>query len=336
MTTQSTHASEKPVPTSIPSDRSWSDRFANLGRRFLPYALIVGLIVLFSAKNKLFLTSDNMFNILRSSATLMVVACGATLIIVAGSIDLSVGAVAALTGTIAVYFSAEGHPWWMVLALPIGAACGLLNGTLVAYAKLPSFLTTLGTLFILGGLALRITGGASQQMNAPILDNLINSSTILNIPNNVWWAVIVFVITAVIAYRTPFGRHVYAVGGNERVARLSGLRIERTKLLLFGFSGLLAGVAGLMLVGQGGGSSPGMGDPFLLNSIAAVVMGGTALSGGTGGPARTILGVLTLGIVTNGMVLSQVDPNYQTVVFGIIVLFAVIVSVRRSETTVVK
>lgn len=334
--TTSMDAAEKAAAPLVVGGTPMKERAGTLGRRFLPYALIVALVILFTAKNNLFLSSDNLLNILRSSATLMVIACGSTLIIVAGSIDLSVGAVAALTGTIAVYFSLNGHPGWMILALPIGAACGLVNGVLVAYAKLPSFLTTLGTLFILGGLALRITGGASQQLDAKLLDELINSSTVLGIPNNVWWAVIVFIITAVLAYRTPFGRHVYAIGGNERVARLSGLRIERTKLLLFGFSGLLAGVAGLMLVAQGGGSSPGMGDPFLLNAIAAVVMGGTALNGGSGGPARTILGVLTLGIVTNGMVLSQVDPNYQTVVFGVIVLFAVLVSVRRSETQVVK
>jgi len=331
MTTQTTEKS-----TQVAAQVSSSERMGNWGRRLLPYALIIGLMILFSAKNKNFMTVDNMFNILRSSSTLMVIACGATLIIVAGSIDLSVGAVAALTGTIAVYLNLEGMTQWMWLAIPIGLVCGLLNGVLVAYAKLPSFLTTLGTLFILDGLALRITGGASQLMDAPTLDKMINDEWILGIPNIIWWAVVIFVITAIVAYRTPFGRRVYAIGGNERVARLSGLRVERTKLMLFGLSGLLAGVAGLMLIGQGGGSSPGMGDPFLLNSIAAVVMGGTALNGGSGGPARTILGVLTLGIVTNGMVLSQVDPNYQTVVFGVIVLFAVIVSVRRSETGVVK
>ena len=333
-----TRESAGPVVPAVqpPASRISSEALWNVGRRVLPYALIVALLMFFTAQSSLFLTKDNIFNILRSSSTLMVIACGATLIIVAGSIDLSVGAVAALTGTIAVHFSAQGHSGWMWLALPIGALCGLVNGLLVAYAKLPSFLTTLGTLFILNGLALRITGGAAQQMNAPTLDKLVNNSSFLGLPNIVWWAVAVFVVIAVVAYRTPFGRHVYAVGGNERVAKLSGLPVQRTKLILFGLSGLLAGVAGLMLVGQGGGSSPGMGDPFLLNAIAAVVMGGTALNGGSGGPARTILGVLTLGIVTNGMVLTQVDPNYQTVVFGVIVLLAVIVSVRRSETQVVK
>ena len=334
MTQQTTNISPAPaVAASTLITREW---LASISRRLLPFALIIALVVLFSAENKHFLTSGNLLNILSSSSTLMVIACGSTLIIVAGSIDLSVGSTAALTGTIAVWLSVNGMAGWMWVALPIGLLCGLVNGLLVAYAKLPSFLTTLGTLFILNGLALRITGGAAQQMNAPLLDNLINNSSILGIPNVVWWAVVAFVVTAVIAYRTPFGRHVYAVGGNERVARVSGLRIERTKLLLFAFSGLMASIAGLMLIGQGGGSSPNMGDPFLLNAIAAVVMGGTSLNGGSGGPARTVLGVLTLGIVTNGMVLSQVDPNYQTVVFGVIVLFAVIVSVRRSETGVVK
>ncbi|WP_327241780.1 ABC transporter permease [Streptomyces sp. NBC_01320] len=307
-----------------------------LGSRLLPYALLIALVVYFTAKTDLFLTADNLNTILRSSAVLAVIACASTLVIVAGSIDLSVGGVAALTGTIAVYLTTEGHPNGVWLALPIGLLCGLLNGFLVAYVKLPSFLTTLGVLFILNGLALRITGGSSQMLANPTLDGLINDSDVLGIPNIIWWAVIAFVIVSILAYRTPFGRHVYAIGGNERVARLSGLNVERTKLLLFSLSGLLAGVGGLMLIGQGSGSSPGMGDSFLLNAIAAVVMGGTALNGGSGGPSRTIVGVLVLGIVTNGMTLTHVDPNYQTVIFGVIVLLAVVVTVRRSETGVVK
>ena len=306
------------------------------GTRVLPYALVIALIIFFSALSPAFLTLDNVLNILRSSSVLMVLACASTVVILSGSIDLSVGAVAALTGPIAVTFTANGMPDLVWLALPIGLACGLLNGLLVAYAKLPSFLTTLGVLFIFNGLALRLTDGAAQFMNQPFLDEATNGSAVLGIPNIVWWAVIAFGIMAIIVYRTPFGRHIYAIGGNERVARLSGLPVNRTKFWMFGISGLFAGIGGLLLIGQGGGSSPGMGDVFLLNAIAAVVMGGTALNGGSGGPARTVIGVLTLGIVTNGMTLTQVDPNYQTVIFGVIVLFAVLVTVRRSETGVVK
>jgi ribose transport system permease protein/putative xylitol transport system permease protein len=292
--------------------------------------------VYFTARSALFLTDTNILNILRASSVLMVLSAASTLVIVAGSIDLSVGAIAAFTGTIAAQFTVNGHPTWIWLALPIGLACGLLNGSLVAVAKLPSFLTTLGTMFILGGLALRLTGGASVFMTNDVLNNLTNGTTVAGVPNLIWWAVCAFVVVSVIAYRTPFGRRIYAIGGNERVARLSGLSVVGTKLWIFGLSGAFAGAGGLMLVGQASGSSPGMGDPYLLLAIAAVVMGGTPLNGGTGGPARTVVGVLTLGIVSNGMTLTQVDPNYQTVVFGLIVLLAVMVTVRRAETDVVK
>jgi len=305
-------------------------------RKLVPYALLIALILYFSAESDLFLTKDNWFSILRASSTLMVIAAGATLVIVAGSVDLSVGAVAALAGTLGVHLYNQGHTWALSLAIPVGVACGLANGLLVSYLKLPSFLTTLGTLFIIDGIALKITGGAAEPLDSEALSKLVNDETILGIPNITWWAIIGLAIVSLLAYRTPFGRHIYAIGGNERVARLAGLPVNRDKLLLFVLSGVFAGVAGLMLVGEGGGSSPGMGDSFLLNAIAAIVMGGTALNGGAGGPARTVLGVLTLAVVANGMTLTEVDPNYQSIVFGVIVLFAVAVTVRRSETQVVK
>jgi ribose transport system permease protein/putative xylitol transport system permease protein len=326
---------EAPAPRAA-EPRSVTDLAREWGSRLLPYALVIVLVIYFSARSPLFLTQDNIFIILRASSVLAVIAFASTMVIVAGSIDLSVGGIAALTGTLAAYLTLDGHPHLIWLAPIVGLGCGLVNGFLVAYAKLPSFLTTLGMLFILNGLALRMTGGASQLIVHERLDKLVNDVTFLNVPNVVWWAVLTFVFVAVLAYRTPFGRRIYAIGGNERVARLSGLKVDRTKLMLFGLSGALAGVAGLMLIGQGSGSSPNMGDSFLLNAIAAVVMGGTALSGGSGGPARTLIGVLTLGIVSNGMTLTAVDPNYQTVIFGVIVLLAVVVTVRRSETGVVK
>ncbi|BDZ39317.1 ABC transporter permease [Microbacterium suwonense] len=331
------HLPEPREATGLVATRQIRESFwRRWGARLLPYALVICLMILFSALSPAFLTPDNLLNILRASSVLMVLALSSTIVILSGSIDLSVGAVAALTGTLAVIMTAAGNPGLIWLALPIGLVCGLVNGVLVAYAKLPSFLTTLGTLFIFDGLALRLTGGAAVFMDHPLLDGLVNGADVLGIPNVIWWAVLALIVMSVIAYRTPFGRHIYAIGGNERVARLSGLPVSRTKLWMFGLSGLVAGIGGLMLIGQGGGSSPGMGGPFLLNAIAAVVMGGTALSGGSGGPLRTVIGVLTLGIVTNGMTLTQVDPNYQTVIFGVIVLFAVLVTVRRSETGVVK
>jgi ribose transport system permease protein/putative xylitol transport system permease protein len=168
------------------------------------------------------------------------------------------------------------------------------------------------------------------------MNTLTNTMSIAGLPNLVLWAVIALIITVPLAYRTAFGRHIYAIGGNERLARLAGLPVTRAKLLMFVLSGGFAGVAGLMLDATGGGSSPGMGDSYLLNAIAAIVMGGTALSGGVGGPGRTVLGVLIIGVVSNGMTLLQVDPNLQTMVFGLIVLVAVAATVRRREMESVK
>jgi ribose/xylose/arabinose/galactoside ABC-type transport system permease subunit len=224
----------------------------------------------------------------------------------------------------------------LLLAIPIGVACGLINGFLVSYVKLASFLTTLGTLFIFTGIAQKVTAGEAQPFDNATLHKLVNDTSLGGLPNIVFWALAALIITSVLAYRTPFGRHIYAIGGNERVAELSGLPVRRAKLLMFALSGLMAGIAGLMLNAEGGGSSPGMGDSFLLNAIAAIVMGGTALSGGSGGPARTLLGVLTISVLSNGMTLTQVDPAYQTMVFGFIVLFAVAVTTRRAEVDSVK
>lgn len=308
-----------------------------IGRRVLPYAFLVALVIFFAIDSSEFLTKANIFNVLRSSSTLMVIAAGATLVVVAGSVDLSVGAVAALSGTVVAYMVAQGDSGAvLLLALPIGVACGLVNAVLAAYAKLPSFVTTLGTLFVFNGLAQKITTGQTESFSNNTLNTLVNGTSIGGLPNIVYWAIAALIITIVLAYWTPFGRNIYAIGGNERMARLSGVPVTRAKVLMFVLSGCFAGAAGLMLDAQGGGSSPGMGDSYLLNAIAAIVIGGTALSGGVGGPARTVIGVLTIAVVSNGMTLLQVDPNLQTMVFGLIVLFAVVVTVRRNELDVVK
>lgn len=312
-------------------------RYRSLARALVPYLLLAFLILLFSVMSPYFFSLDNGFNILRASATLLVISAGATLVVVLGSVDLSVGAVATLTGTIVAMLSANNHgPAPLLVAIPIGIACGLINGTLVALGRLPSFLATLGTLFIYSGIAVKLTGGYAVPLQNPILDNLVNGTAVGGLPNLTFWALAAVGVVCLIAYRTTFGRHLYAIGGNERVARLAGLAVRLDKVLIFTFSGLLAAAAGLMLDARGGGSSATMGDPYLLNAIAAIVMGGTSLSGGTGGPARTILGVLTITVLANGMTLLEVDPRYQSIVFGVIVILAVAFTVRREELVAVK
>jgi ribose/xylose/arabinose/galactoside ABC-type transport system permease subunit len=305
-------------------------------QRGMPLIALVVVVAYFSLRRSDFLTGSNIIVMMEQASILMVIAMGATLVIVAGSIDLSVGAIAALVGVLAAELAQHGHTWAVWPLVLVGALCGIVNGVLAAYVKLPSFLVTLGTMFIFDGIAAKISGGYQVSLLDQPLSDAVNATGLGSIPNGVWWAVIAMVITIGLAYRTVWGRRVYAVGGNERVAKLAGQPVERTKVWIFGYSGLLAGVAGLMLTASNGGSSPQMGDPFLLNSIAAIVMGGTSLTGGLGGPARTVLGVATIEVLTNGLVLTGVDPFVQNIALGAVIIGAVIVTMRRSEMTVVK
>ena len=305
-------------------------------RLMLPFASLLGLIVVFTVTAPAFLTLANLAIIGRQSSILLVIAAGATLVVVAGSVDLSVGAVATLVGTLGALLVVHDHPnlvWALVL---LGVVCGALNGVLVAYVKLPSFLVTLGTLFIFGGIASKVVGGSAVSAVQDQLFTAINDSPLFGIPNSIYWAAATIAVVSFVAYRTTFGRHVFAIGGNERVAELSGLPVRRDKVLLFTLSGALAAIAGLMLLGRQGGSSPNMGDAFLLQAVAAIVMGGTPLTGGAGGPLRTILGVLTIVVLSDGLTLSSVDPYYVNVVFGVVVILAVVFTTRRGEVEAVK
>jgi ribose transport system permease protein/putative xylitol transport system permease protein len=297
---------------------------------------LVGLVVYFSLSTSAFFSKSNGFQIVRSASVLLVIAIGATMVIVAGSIDLSVGSVAQLTGTIAAWLSVHAGATSVWVALVVGIACGFVNGVLVSYARLPSFLVTLGTLFVFDGLANKIAVGSSIGLSSPFLENAGNGTSVGGIPNLGFWALTVLLVVGVLAQRTKFGRHIYAIGGNERVAQLTGVPVQRAKLLVFMLSGFMGGVAGLMLIARGGGSSPGMGSPFLLQSIAAIVMGGTSLFGGTGGPLRTLLGVFTIVVLTNGMIIAEVDSYTQTMIQGLVVIAAVAVTIRRAELAAVK
>jgi ribose transport system permease protein len=335
--TQPTTTPTKPTPqakrpNSPPSRMmSWAQV-----QDYLPYLAFLVLLVVFAVTAENFLSAANVANLVRQGSVLMVIAAGATLVVVAGSVDLSVGAVATLCGTLGAVQGLHGHHWVLWTLPLVGALLGSLNGLLVAVMSLPSFLVTLGTLFIFAGIASRMTQGASVSFFDEQLDLAINDSSILGIPNIGWWALLALLITCLIAYKTSSGRKVYAIGGNESVARLAGVNVKLLKVLVFTLSGFSAGAAGLMLLGRGGGSSPVMGDPFLLSAIAAIVMGGTSLSGGAGGPGRTVLGVAAITVLANGMTLASVNPYNQNVVFGVIVILAVAATVRRGEMGAVK
>ena len=303
---------------------------------FAPIIVLLLLMLVFTILNPRFLSPLNLINILRQSSVLMVVALGATFIIIMGSIDLSMSSIVTLCGLVGAMFIRDHGEWAVLLVLLIGILCGLLNGILFAYAKLPSFLVTLGTLFAFNGLALFFSNGQPVEVNAGLLSNVFTGDSFGFFPNIVLWAAAILVLSGFVASRTKFGRLMYAIGGGEKVARLSGVPVERYKVYAFLVSGLLAAFGGMLLMFRIAAGTPDMGSSFLLDSIAAVVMGGTALTGGIGGPYRTLVGVLVITILSNGMNIANIHPYLQIFIRGVVVIAAVALTIDRSKIALVK
>ncbi|WP_158737269.1 ABC transporter permease [Alteribacillus sp. YIM 98480] len=307
--------------------------------KFLPLISLIILILFFSIINSQFLTVGNSLNILRQSAVLLVVACGITFILLMGSIDLSFGSIITLAGVLgALMIVHTGIP--VILSILIGAVigvlCGLINGLIFAIGKVPSFLVTLGTMFALDGIALMIIGGSPVPVNSSGFLDLTRGSLIPGIPNIILWSLIIYLIMIFIGFKTKFGRYMFAIGGGETVAKMSGVNISRYKIYGFMVSGLLAGIAGVLMASRLGSATPRMGEDLLLDGIAAVVIGGTALTGGVGGPHKTLIGVLLIAVLGNGMNISSVDPYLQIVIKGVVVVAAVAIGLDRKKIKVVK
>ena len=201
---------------------------------------------------------------------------------------------------------------------------------------MPSFLVTLGMLSILVGVSNQISQGQSILFENELLLTLVNGSVFLGIPNVIWFALIATAVLTVVSFRTKLGRYLFALGGGEIVAAHAGVPVDFYKILAFVLAGAICGLAGVMLTGQVGAGTPTAGSGLLLNSIAAVVMGGTALSGGIGGPHRTFLGVLVIAILTNGMDVTAVNSFTQDIVKGFVIILAVSLTIDRSKYPFIK
>lgn len=301
-----------------------------------PIGALVVMVIGFSAMSPQFLTTGNALNILLDSSVLLVLALASTLIILMGSIDLSVGSTLALCAFTGALLARSTDNYWVLLIVPlVGLACGLLNGMGVALLGLPSFLVTLGSYFVYNGLANFFSGGQPVTLRgaAPLT---WFSGRVAGFPVIALWAVAALVLVSLATRYTRGGRYIYAIGGNEKTATLAGAPVRRVKIAAFAASGLLAGVAALMQVAKLQSASPNMGEPYMLPAIAAVVMGGTPLTGGVGGPLRSLIGVLVIAILSNGMVLGAVNPHLQDVVQGLVVVAAVAVTINRRRADVVK
>ena len=287
---------------------------------------LVILCVVFSSLTSVFLTERNLVNILQQSSINACIAIGMTLVIISGGIDLSVGPVAALSAVLAGALLVNGYPIPLAIlaALSVGAMCGAVNGSLIAFAGLQPFIVTLGTLSLFRAMALIYTGG-NVVLGLPQGFRQLFSSEIWIFPVPVVVVAVLGVIAAVVLAKTPLGEYILAVGGNEEAARISGVPIARTKITTYMISSVIASLAAVILMARLGASDPTLGNLWELEAIAASAIGGASLMGGKGSIAGTILGAIVLGAMRNGLTLLNVQAFYQLLATGIIIILAMLV-----------
>ncbi|MEQ8848941.1 ABC transporter permease [Botrimarina sp.] len=293
------------------------------------------LVVVLSVSTESFMSVENGVNVLRQISVNLCLSIGMTLVILTGGIDLSVGSVLALAGAVAAGLVKEAIPLpalgyaleftaagAIVAGVAVGLACGAFNGAMVTLFGLPPFVATLGMLSIARGLTLLWTGARPITGLGEVFET-IGSGVWLGLPVMAWVVGGLAVLFAVVTRRTRFGRHLYAVGGSERAAALSGVRVGFVKLWAYTLSGALAGVAGVLLAARLDSGTPQAGIAFELDSIAAVVIGGASLAGGRGTIFGAVIGCLIIGVLNNGLVLLGVSSVWQQVIKGVVILAAV-------------
>ncbi|GAB2587436.1 hypothetical protein GCM10027168_20310 [Streptomyces capparidis] len=309
---------------------------AQAGRLLLDNGALTALVALLVAMSLLspdFLSTQNLLNVGVQAAVVAILAFGVTFVIISAGIDLSVGSVAALSATVLAWSASnQGLPVWLavLLALATGVGCGLVSGALIAYGRLPAFIATLAMLSVGRGLALVISNGSPIAFPSSVSHLGDTLGGWLPVP--VLVMVVMGLIAAVVLARTYWGRAMYAIGGNEEAARLSGIRVKRQKLVIYALSGGFAAVAGIVLASRLASSQPQAADGYELDAIASVVIGGASLSGGVGKASGTLIGALILAVLRNGLNLLSVSAFWQQVVIGAVIALAVLFDTVRRRT----
>lgn len=324
-------AQQAATPTKRP--RSFS---ISMLRNQFSIIMLVGLVIVFISLSAQFATFSNARVILEQSAVLVVVAIGATFVIIAGSIDLSVGSIAGLGAVSTAILMADMGPAIAVpLALLIGLFLGLVNGVIFSLGKIPSFIVTLGMLTAVRGVILGVSGGSPTMIkNEGFLDLVAGRH--IGVSNVVFIAVVIVAIAYVVLEKLAFGRELRAIGGGEKVARLTGINVDRTKILAFVICGMLAVIGGIMMAARSRVGDPTQGSGFELQAIAAVVIGGTPLTGGVGRILGTVIGAITIGVLSNGLNIIGVRPFWQEIITGVVLVLAVVLTIDRKKIGIIK
>jgi inositol transport system permease protein len=322
------------------SPAKWRQVAAQLRAIFNKYGIFlvfIAMLIVASILSPAFLSKTNLINVVRQMSVVGLIALGVTGVIVSAGIDLSSGSVVGLSAVVAAslsqlpdypaaFYKGLEVPLFVAIlaACGVGALVGLINGSLVAKTRIPPFIATLGTLTAIRGAALLYTGGR------PISDltdgyNFIGQGDLFGIPVPILLLVLMAIVTHVLYSQTKFGKYVYAIGGNEQAARVSGINVGKYKMLMYVYAGFLAGLAGLVVSARIGSGQPGLGQGYELDAIAAAVIGGASLSaGGIGTVAGTVVGALIIGVLNNILDLTNVSAYWQQIIKGCIIVGAVI------------
>ena len=297
---------------------------------------IVLVIILMILSPNAFAKPRNLINVVKQASINGVLACGMMFVIIAGGIDLSAGSVVALSGVVAAYLAQmQGLPIFVPIlgALGTGALIGLVNGFGAAYAELPPFIITLATMSIVRGAALILSGGSPVFGLQEQFEGIAGISIANVIPILVLYFLLIAVFSGFIFNKTVFGRHVYAIGGNSITAKVSGINVKSMLLRVYIICGVFSGIAGLLIASRTMQGSPTVGVGYEMDAIAAVVIGGVSMSGGSGKWYGTIIGALLLALISNGLDILGVSSNFQQIIKGIIIAVAVYLDLRGKKTS---
>ncbi len=296
---------------------------------------VIGLLVLcfiLSVMSPVFLTTDNITNVITQCTVNAIVALGMTVVVITGGIDLSVGSVLAVAGIVMAMLLKGGYPvpLAMLVCLVIGAFCGFLNGVMITRGKLPPFIATLGMMSMARGIALVISNGRAISSFGPGL-RFVGIGQIGGIPVQIMVMVVLYIIIFYLLRYREFGRYIYAIGGNEETTRLSGVNVRRYKTLAYMLSGAITGCAAIVLTAKLNSAQPIAGTGYELDAIAAAVIGGTSLSGGVGKVQGTIIGAIIMSVLRNGLNLLNVSSYWQQFIIGLVIVGAVLMDTLQKK-----
>lgn len=297
--------------------------------------ILIGLLVIcivISVKSPQFLTQKNIMNVLRQISSNMFLACAMTMILIAGGIDLSVGSTIAIIGVIAGTILGNGVPIWgvIIICFLIGAVIGAINGTIISRTTLPPFIVTFSMMSILRGATYVYTGGTTVRIDDRSWINLGTGYAFGILPLPVIYLAVVFVLVWLVLNKTVLGRHIYAVGGNEKAAKFSGVNVVTVRMFVYVFSGIMGALAGMVLCARSYSGNPLAGDGAEMDAIAACVLGGASMAGGYGYVGGTLIGALIIGLLNNGLNLMKIDSYWQIILKGVVILAAVYVDYLKN------